>query len=112
MKIELLYFEDCPCWTDTRKLVEEVLAEKGIDAEIELVNVESNEQAQRVRFIGSPSLRVDGKDIEPGALQVGFNLECRLYWIDGKPVGVPKREWIEAALSKGTALDPPAAARR
>ena len=101
MKIELLYFEACPHWLITKEMTEEVLAEKGIDAEIEMVLIESAGDARDRSFIGSPSLRVNGKDVEPGELPVGFNLECRLYWIGGRPEGAPRREWIEAAVAAG-----------
>ena len=101
MKIELLYFEGCPHWPLTKEMTEEVLAEKGIDAEIEMVRIESAGDARRLSFIGSPSLRVDGKDVEPGVVPVGYNLECRLYWIAGRPEGAPARKWIEAAGAGG-----------
>ena len=99
MKIELLYFEGCPHWTQTKELTEEVLAEKGIDTEIEMVRVDSAGVARELGFMGSPSLRVNGKDVEPGVVPGGFNLECRLYWIAGRPEGMPAREWIKAAVA-------------
>ncbi len=98
MEIEILYFEGCPHGLEARKLVEETLAERGVSAKIKLVLVDSNEEAQRRRFLGSPTVRVDGVDVEPGAPDDGFNLECRLYWVEGKPVGIPTREWVEAAI--------------
>ena len=98
MEIELLYFDGCPHWVETRKLLTEVLAEHALPDEVTLINVGSNEEAQERRFIGSPSVRINGTDVEPGAPDDGFNLECRLYWIDGKPTGTPSREWIRTAL--------------
>ena len=98
MKIELLYFDGCPNWLNTRADAEDVLSTLGVGATIDLVKVASNERANELRFVGSPSLRVDGVDVEPDAPADGFNLECRLYWVDGRPVGSPPREWIEAAV--------------
>ena len=98
MDIELLYFEGCPDWSEARKLLSEVLTEHALPDEVTLVKIDSNEEAQRRQFVGSPSIRVDGVDVEPGAATDGFNMECRLYWIDGKPVGLPSREWVEAAV--------------
>ena len=103
MKIELLYFDGCPRWLTTRTQVEEVLAERGLANDITLINVQSNDEANERRFTGSPTLRVDGVDIDPDTPQDGFNLECRTYWVDGKPTGLPPREWIERAVDAVTA---------
>ena len=102
MNIELLYFEGCPQWIETHKLVREVLEERGLPEDVTLVEVGSNEEAQRLRFLGSPSVHVNGVDVEPGIPAEGYNMECRLYWLDGKPTGVPTREWIVAALETPT----------
>lgn len=100
MDIELLYFEGCPHWIEARKLLNEVLTEQALPDELMLVAVDSNEEAQRQHFMGSPSIRIDGRDVEPGVPAEGFNMECRLYWIDGKPRGVPSREWVAAAIAE------------
>ena len=100
MNIELLYFEGCAHWVEARKLLSEVLTEQALPDEVTLVTVDSNEEAQRQHFVGSPSIRVNGIDVEPDAPDEGFNMECRLYWIGGKPLGVPDREWIVAAIAE------------
>jgi hypothetical protein len=69
-----------------------------IAAPVTLVNVDSAEDAERLRFVGSPSLRVDGQDVDPDAPIEGFNLECRLYCVGGRAVGSPPQEWIERAV--------------
>ncbi len=99
MKIELLYFDGCPCWLQTESDIESLLAEQGLQETIEHVKVETNEEAQRQRFVGSPSVRIDGVDIDPDAPEDGFNMECRLYWVDGRPVGVPPRQMLSDAIS-------------
>jgi alkanesulfonate monooxygenase SsuD/methylene tetrahydromethanopterin reductase-like flavin-dependent oxidoreductase (luciferase family) len=71
--------------------------------DITLINVQSNDEANERWFTGSPTLRVDGVDIDPDTPQDGFNLECRTYWVDGKPTGLPPREWIERAVDAVTA---------
>ena len=98
MKIELLYFDGCPSWLQTRADADAVLAERGLTDEVTLINVRTNEEANERRFTGSPTLRVDGKDIDPDTPTSGFNMECRIYWVDGKPTGLPPREWIERAI--------------
>jgi hypothetical protein len=100
MKVELLYFKDCPNWKDTLREVQSLLTTRRIPEPVQLVEVKSNEQAQELRFIGSPTVRINDTDIEgPLAEEVGqFNLQCRIYWVDGKAQGRPPREWLEAAL--------------
>ncbi len=100
MKIELLYFDGCPCWQQTQSEINSLLAEHSRSDEIEHVKVETNEEAQLRHFVGSPSVRIDGVDIDPDTPQEGFNMECRLYWVDGRPVGVPPREMLSSAISK------------
>ena len=89
MNIELLYFEDCPNWRKAERDLAEVIDELSVEADVHLIEVKTNAEAQRLRFAGSPTIRVDGKDIDPAAPLEGFNLECRVYWANGKPSGMP-----------------------
>ena len=100
MRIELLYIDGCPGWQQTMTQLKEILREQEIRATVEPVDVTDNEEAQRLRFLGSPTVRVDGKDVEPGTPESGFNMECRLYWVDGKPTGAPPREWLSRAITE------------
>ena len=95
MMIEILYFDGCPNHQPTLKLAREVVAELGLDAEIREVRVETAEEAERERFLGSPSVRVNGRDIEADARERGdFSLSCRMYGSGG----VPPKELLIAAL--------------
>ena len=95
--IEVLYFEGCPNHERTLLLANDVLSELGLDADIQEVEVRTPEDAERLRFIGSPSVRVDGKDIEPGAENRNdYALSCRIY-SDG---GLPARELLVAAFGR------------
>jgi hypothetical protein len=54
---------------------------------------------QRLRFLGSPTVRVDGRDVEPGAdLREDFGLKCRLYRTEDGLTGTPAEEWLLAAI--------------
>lgn len=98
MKIELLYFSGCPHHGPTRELIDSVLSELGIDAEVEEIDVRDEQEAQRHGFLGSPSIRVDGADIEPGAeSRTECALSCRMYGSSG----IPPRQLIETALGGG-----------
>ncbi len=96
MKIELLYFAGCPHHRATRELIEATVSELGVDAQIEEVDVQDEADAARLCFLGSPSIRIDGCDIEPGAeSRTDYAISCRIY----RGSGVPPRELLLAALS-------------
>ena len=65
MKVEVLYFNGCPTYETATKTLRAVLTEEGVEAEIKLVAINSDEEAQRLRFPGSPTVRVDGRDLFP-----------------------------------------------
>ena len=93
--IEVLYFEGCPNLEPTLSLANEALSQLGLSADVREVEVRTAEDAERQRFLGSPSVRVDGKDIEPGAeSRTEYALSCRLYG----DRGLPSKELLVAAL--------------
>ena len=95
--IEVLYFEGCPNHEPALDLAREVVASLGLSAPIREVAVRSPEHAEELRFLGSPSIRVDGRDIERGADERSeFGLGCRIY----RAGGVPPRELLVAALRR------------
>lgn len=103
MKIELLWFEDCPNHEAARQLLREVLAERHIDTSITDIDASDPAVAQRVHFPGSPTIRIDGVDIAPGFTDPGdYTPRCRVYWTKVGLRGVPERSWIEAALDART----------
>ncbi len=94
MKIELLYFAECPHHRPTRDLIDATLSDLGLDAEVAETDIRDQHEAERHRFLGSPSIRVDGADIEVDARQrTAFALGCRLYGASGVP---PKAMLLEA----------------
>ena len=98
-RIELLYFDGCPTYKLARQIVAEVLKVTSVSAEVWEVNVTSDARARELRFIGSPTIRIDGRDVDPvphGTEQYG--LKCRVYEADGKLVGSPSREMVLSAL--------------
>ena len=97
-KVEILYFDGCPNHSEMVERVHSVVSELGIDAEIVGVKVSTAEDAERLRFLGSPSVRVGGVDIEPDArASRAYAFACRTY---GAGEGAPPREWIAAALQE------------
>lgn len=101
MKVELLYFAGCPNYEALTPRLRELVDEAGVEAEVELRRVDSDEEARRLRFLGSPTVRVDGSDVERGADErQGFALQCRLYRTADGVIGAPPDDWILEALSE------------
>jgi len=99
MKIEVLYFDGCPSHEALLPKLRELLADEGIETEIDLRRVESSEAAESERFLGSPTVRVDGEDVDPEAGgRTDFGLKCRLYRSHDGASGLPPEKWITAAL--------------
>jgi hypothetical protein len=100
MKVELFYWEGCPSHPEALELLEAVLAERGLDTPVELRRVETDEEAQALRFPGSPTIRVDGRDVDPAGAASRPALNCRIYYLpDGRVSPIPSREQLEEALS-------------
>ena len=105
VKIELLYLDGCPSHQAFLPRLRELLAEAGVHAPITERRVASDIDAQRERFLGSPTLRVDGIDVEPDAgVRTDYGLQCRLYRTAEGLSGTPRDEWVLGALHRaGTA---------
>lgn len=99
MKIEVLFFSGCPSYEPTLELLNKILDEEGINLPIENINVNSKDLVQKHRFLGSPSIRVDGQDIEEEARSSNdFGQKCRIYNQDGVPSGIPSKILIKKAI--------------
>ena len=76
-----------------------MVEEAGLSPELRLVRVDNPEQARRVRFLGSPTVRVNGRDVEPDAAdRAGVGLGCRLYRGPEGFRGTPTDADLRAAL--------------
>ena len=100
MTVELLYFDGCPNHEALLPHLEQLLLSAPTATQIALRKVPDDDAAQRERFLGSPTVRVDGRDVEPGAeAREDFGLKCRLYRTPGGLRGAPLDEWIRDALA-------------
>ena len=100
-RIEFLWFAGCANHTAARRLVDEVVAEYAPDASVRDIDATDPEVAALHRFAGSPTIRVDGIDVDPSFVDPGeYAPRCRLYRTASGLSGVPERRWIEAALSR------------
>jgi hypothetical protein len=97
--IEVLHIADCPNYPEALALVEHVRAELGIDAELRTTLIADQTAAERARFLGSPTIRVDGRDVEPGSEPPAeVMLACRLYRHEHHLSGQPDEGWVREAL--------------
>lgn len=107
-RIEFLYWEDCPSHPQAWKLLQEAMVELGLEMPVEQIEVVTDQDAERLAFPGSPTIRVNGVDIDPdGAAQMGAALICRIYRLpDGRFSPVPSKEMIRRALAKAARTIP------
>jgi hypothetical protein len=99
MKVEILHFDGCPTYLRAEETLRGVLAREGVEAEVDLVAVNTDEEAQRLRFPGSPTIRVDGEDLSPAPDRAGYALGYRMYATPEDLRGPPTAEMMRAALA-------------
>lgn len=98
MRVEVLYVAECPSFPAAVKLVKEILAAENVAAEVHEVLVEDEKMATVLRFCGSPTIRINGRDVADQPLgDRAFALSCRLY-PGSKQIGVPPADVIHRAL--------------
>jgi hypothetical protein len=97
MRVEVMYFDGCSTYRAAEETLRGVLARE--DAEVELVAVNTDEEAQRLRFPGSPTIRVDGEDLFPMPDRAEYALGCRMYATPEGLKGSPTAEMLKDALT-------------
>ena len=99
--IEFLFWRDCPSYPEALGRLRKVMAEVGDQSPIDLIEGLTEDDAERLSFPGSPTIRIDGDDVDPfGAEQMGTALTCRIYRLeDGRFSPLPTEEMIRHALS-------------
>lgn len=100
VKAEFLWFDDCPNHSAARQLLRDVLNDAGLAVAIEDINLTDPELAAAWRFPGSPTIRIDGVDVEPNFEDPGeYTPRCRLYATSDGLRGIPERSWIVDAIT-------------
>jgi hypothetical protein len=101
LDIHFLWWEGCPSHPKARQRLQEVLGELKLSVQPESVEIKTDEEAERWHFPGSPTILVNGRDIDPNASTLPSRLTCRLYFKeDGRPSPLPSKEMIRRALEK------------
>jgi hypothetical protein len=99
LRVEVLGFDGCPNIEAALQRAHAAIAAARVAAHVHLVRVADDDEARRLRFLGSPSVRVNGADVDPAAAgREDFGMQCRVYAIDGRFEGAPPVDWIAAAL--------------
>lgn len=123
MKIQLLYILDCPWCLKTKELIRESLKELKVKAYTEEILIDSDKKAREYNFVGSPTIKINGKDIQEkvskgrclpceelvkytkGATKFVMqecSCGCRVYFYEGERYPYPPKEMIKEAINKAT----------
>jgi hypothetical protein len=96
MKIQVLYVPGCPNYLPAVDRVQKLLVSESLRVDIERVPINSDAEAAALQFPGSPTVRINGTDVEPNRTHV-TGLACRLY---ANSSGIPSEEMLKLALSR------------
>ena len=100
MTVELLFWAGCPSHPQALADLREAMLATGLDpGTVEVREVQGQPEAERERFVGSPTIRIDGRDIEPPPADEPYSLSCRVYHRrDGRISATPDPATIREAL--------------
>jgi hypothetical protein len=107
-RVELLFWDGCPSHPQALADLQTAMAAAGLDPATVLVReVGTDQRAERERFVGSPTIRIDGEDVDPPAAGEPVGLTCRIYRLrDGRVSPTPDpallREALEHAMTRST----------
>ena len=97
MKVEVLYVADCPAHLAAVTLVKDVLAAQGVSADVTEVLVPDEQTARELKFPGSPTIRINGRDVAEPLETEAFALSCRLC-AGSLRIGLPPVELVRRAV--------------
>ena len=99
LRVELLWFDACPNHAAARRLLTDALAELAPGTTIDDIDASDPAVALLHRFPGSPTIRINGEDVDPSFRDPGdYTPRCRLYRTSHGLRALPERSWIDAAL--------------
>jgi hypothetical protein len=101
-QIQFLWWKECPSWERALATLREEMEVAGLDpASIEVTEIDTEEDADRAEFPGSPTIRIDGSDFHPPDPEAPRGLTCRVYRRrDGRISPLPDPEDLREALAK------------
>lgn len=102
VNIRLMHTPGCHSWREALNALEEAMAAVGIKSTISINVIENDEDAAQFKFVGSPSIHINGEDIDTLSKKVTQYkaASCRPYFYEGRPYDYPPKEMIVSALLK------------
>ena len=102
----MLWWQGCPSWPRALEDLRAALAEAGLDPdEVEVTEITSELEAEEARFVGSPTIRIDGQDVQPPEADEPLGLTCRIYHLrDGRVSPTPDPADLREALARTVEL--------
>jgi hypothetical protein len=101
VSISIYFIEGCPGLSSITDNIKEVIAEEAVDADISLFLIETLEDARRLQFTGSPTVRINGMDIGFNMKAIkDYGLRSRHYYVNGKKLNYPSKGMIRDAIKK------------
>ncbi len=98
MRVQLLYYPECPSHERALELLKEALQAEGVDASIEVLRIETQEEADLHRFVGSPTIRIGGNEVQPQP-NLPYRLTCRTFiHEDGRLSPLPSLTMLREAI--------------
>ena len=97
---EILYTDECPFWKKTLKLIDEAIADLKANVTVKKVKIENERDAKKLKFPGSPTVRVNGVDIDPATKETAGYIGCRIYRYEGVTYEFPPRQMIKLGFER------------
>ena len=103
MEIKFYYWEDCPSHEDALERLQEQMTDLSIIDPVTVIELKTEADAQRYQFIGSPTIHINGVDVDPPPPEAEYALNCRVYRHEnGRFSPLPSVNMIRAALEKAS----------
>lgn len=103
--VTFLYFKACPNWKKALKSLNMILSEEGVNTQVRKIQIRTEEEAVKRKFTGSPTIRIDGKDIDPSYRDTGtYALVSREYPGGPDEGGLPPDDMIRRAVREAFPL--------
>ena len=102
LEIELLYFEGCPAWERAWTELGRAVAELDLSAHLRVCNIAELGDEEKAGFAGSPTIRIDGHDLE--GYRGPPRMACRRY-LDNDGRGWPSQTLLQESLRAAQAAN-------
>jgi hypothetical protein len=103
-RVEFLWWRECPSWERALADLRAAMEEAGLDpGSLRETEIGTEDLASREAFVGSPTIRIDGEDIQPPAADEPVGLNCRVYRTrDGRASPLPDPADVREALARAS----------